>query len=82
MWQQKKPMGYQSGLVWTDSSAVGLSPSWTIYTSAGAADRYLMFLQANLSDSAMSVTGGLLDKQLKKKKKIAKTKAEKKKINN
>lgn len=61
-------MGYQNGLVWTDSSAVGLSPSWTIYTSAGAADRYLMFfLQANLSDSAMSVTGGLLDKQLKKK---------------
>lgn len=76
-------MGYQNGLVWTDSGAVGLSPSWTIYTSgAGAADRYLMFLQANLSDSAMSVTGGLLDKQLKKKKKIAKTKAEKKKINN
>lgn len=41
-----------------------------------------MFLQANLSDSAMSVTGGLLDKQLKNKNKIAKTKAEKKKINN
>lgn len=71
-------MGYQNGLVWTDSSAVGLSPSWTIYTSAGAADRYLMlFLQAKLSDSAMSVTGGLLDKQLKKKKQSSENKSRK-----
>lgn len=37
----------------------------------------MLFLQAKLSDSAMSVTGGLLDKQLKKKKQSSENKSRK-----